>query len=136
MHHPTDPTVAAAFEAFPALKRKKLLRLRDLIFEVAKSDGRVGPLQETLKWGQPSYLTATTKSGTAIRLALTKTGECALFTHCQTSVMSDFRSQFPDAFAYEDNRALIPGADFEDKIALLSMFMLSAMTYHRTKQMA
>ena len=133
MHYPTAPNVAAAFEVFPAPERKTLLRLRDVIFEVAKSDARIGPLQETLRWGQPSYLTATTKSGTAIRLALTKKGECALFTHCQTTVMSDFRNQFPDEFAYEDNRALIPGAGFEDKIALLSMFMVAAMTYHRKK---
>lgn len=48
--------------------KAKLLALRRLIFDTAKATKGVGVLQETLKWGQPSYLTPQTKSGSTIRI--------------------------------------------------------------------
>lgn len=59
-----DPAVAAVFAAYPAGMRKRLLALRALVLDVAAKTEGVGPLTETLKWGQPSYLTDETKSGT------------------------------------------------------------------------
>lgn len=126
-----DPAVEAAFAAFPGSERAALLQLRHLIFEVAAATPGVGPLTETLKWGQPAYLTAESKSGTTIRLGLPKSGGFALYTHCQARVISDFQSLFPDAFAYEGNRAVHfdGAADLaSDKTALL---IRNALTYHR-----
>ena len=56
------------YRAYPAKLREKLMRLRQLIFETAAQLQDVGPLEETLKWGQPSYLTKQSKSGTTIRV--------------------------------------------------------------------
>lgn len=126
-----DPDVERAFAAFPAAERQGLLALRRLIFEVAASTAGVGPLQEALKWGQPAYLTPKTKSGSTIRLGLPKSGGFALYTHCQTSLISDFQAIFPDDFAYEGNRAVHfrDSAGLEtDKIALL---IRNALTYHQ-----
>ena len=61
--------VAAAFSGFPASVRARLLEVRDLIFETAVAIEGVGPLTETLKWGEPAYLTLATGSGSTIRLA-------------------------------------------------------------------
>ena len=55
--------VAAAFSAFPERIRARLLEARDLIFEIAAGIEGVGPLTETLKWGEPAYLTEATGSG-------------------------------------------------------------------------
>ncbi len=63
-----DPAVEAAFGAYPAPVKAKLLALRRLIFDTAKRTKGVGALEETLKWGQPSYLTPETKSGSTIRI--------------------------------------------------------------------
>ena len=63
-----DPAVAAVFEAYPAAMRRRLLALRALVFDVAAKTEGVGRLTETLKWGQPSYLTEQTKSGTTVRI--------------------------------------------------------------------
>lgn len=128
--HFEDPDVEARFAAFPEPARTGLLTLRRLIFETARETPRVGAVQETLKWGQPAYLTPETKSGSTIRLGVPKQGGFALYTHCQTTLLSDFRSIFPDDFVYEGNRA-IRFKDSEtlplDKVRLL---ISSALTYH------
>ena len=125
-----DPAVEAAFASFPDGARAGLLRLRGLIFDTAASTPGVGRLQETLKWGQPAYLTPETKSGSTIRLGLPKQGGFALYAHCRTTIISDFRSIFPEEFVYEGNRAV----HFQDAAALpvdkLSMLIRGALTYH------
>ena len=60
--------VQQAFHEFPPEIRTKLLALRKLILDTAASIEGVGPIEETLKWGQPAYLTSQSKSGSTIRL--------------------------------------------------------------------
>ena len=125
-----DPAVEAAFAAFPEPARSGLLTLRGLIFDTAATTPDVGKLEETLKWGQPAYLTPQTRSGSTIRLGLPKQGGFALYTHCQTTILSDFQSLFPDDFVYEGNRAIC----FDDGEALpldtLRLLVRAALTYH------
>ncbi|WP_420347196.1 DUF1801 domain-containing protein [Pelagibius sp.] len=129
-----DRNVEAAFAAFPQPARRGLLALRALIFETAAATPGVGALEETLKWGQPAYLTPETKAGSTLRLGLPKDGGFALYAHCQTTIVSDFRSLFPDAFAYEGNRAV----RFDEGAALpreeLTLLIRSALTYHLKKR--
>ncbi len=63
-----NPEVAAIFNSYPQKIRDKLMILRLLILETASTIEGVGELEETLKWGEPSYLTPKTKSGSTIRL--------------------------------------------------------------------
>lgn len=124
-----SPEVAARFAAYPAPARAGLLRLRALIFEVAERTPGVGRVEECLKWGQPAYPTAP-KTGSPLRLGVPKSGGYAIYAHCQTSIISDFRSLFPRDFTYEGNRAVIfaEGEDRDtDKLRLL---ISSALTYH------
>jgi len=128
---PFDSTdVAAVFAGVPDSARDRLLVLRALIYTVAASTPGVGPVQETLKWGQPAYLTPETRAGTTLRLGVPKTGGCALYAHCQTTVIADFRALFPDDFTYDGTRAVMfpDGTAIEtDKLRLL---IASALTYH------
>jgi len=57
------PEVAAAFDGFPTPVRRRLLEVRSLIFATAARSNEVGPLTETLKWGEPAYLTEATEIG-------------------------------------------------------------------------
>jgi len=104
--------------------------MRDLIFDVAAETEGVGALQETLKWGQPAYLTPETKSGSTIRLGAPKDGGLALYAHCQTTIISDFRGLFPDEFTYEGNRAVRIAEGDDLKPCALSLLIKSALTYH------
>lgn len=40
----------------------------------ASTDGG-GPIEETLKWGDPAYVTSATKSGSTIRVVWKKAGD-------------------------------------------------------------
>ena len=52
----SDPAVDAVFNAYPKPIKARLLALRRLIASTAARPPKgVGALQETLKWGQPSY---------------------------------------------------------------------------------
>lgn len=66
-------------------------------------------LEETLRWGQPSYLTTESKSGSMIRIDRVKStpGQYALYVHCQTSLIEMFKERYPNAFGYDGNRAIL-----------------------------
>ena len=63
--------IREVYSFYPSLQREKLLLIPTLIFDVAKQTPDVGEIEETLKWGEPSYLTKN-KSGSTIRLAWNK----------------------------------------------------------------
>jgi hypothetical protein len=132
---PMPADVAAVFSAFPAGVRARLLEVRDLIFQTAAFIEGVGPLTETLKWGEPAYLTETTGSGSTIRLGWLRSSEraCAVLFNCRTTLVDDFRSQFPDVFAYEKNRAVLFDAREPLPKAPLSTCLGMALTYHRRR---
>ena len=104
--------------------------LRDLIFETAASDPVIGDLQETLKWGQPAYLTPVTKSGSTIRLARPKKGGFGMYVHCQTTILSDFRTVFADDFTYDGNRGVVFADDAKPDLDKLRLLVRGALTYH------
>ena len=93
-----DGAVAATFSAYPEPVRSCLLELRELILQTAEQTQGVGAIQETLKWGQPAYLTPETKSGSTLRIdALKNTPDgYAMYFHCQTNLVESFRERFQD----------------------------------------
>lgn len=127
--------IAAGFAHHPAPVRKRLLQIRKLIFAVAAETDGVGVLTETLKWGEPAYLTAASGSGTTIRLGATKSApdRCAVFVNCQTSLIDGFRAQFGDLFGYEGSRALLTPATGPLPAVPLSLCLRAALTWHRRK---
>ena len=129
----TDPNVAAVFAALSAQTRNRLIELRALIFDVAAETDGVGELQETLKWGQPAYLTPETKSGSTLRLGIPKQGGVAIYAHCQTTIISNFEGLFPGEFDIEGNRAVRFAEDAELPIEQLGFLIRYALTYHLRK---
>jgi len=130
---PSD--VAEAFAAFPAPIARRLLQVRGLIFETAAKLG-VGPLTETLKWGDPDYLTAATGSGSTIRLGWLRSSEqpCAVLFNCNTTLVETFRERFPDAFAYSKNRAICLSPNGALPKAPLASCLALALTYHQRQR--
>ena len=59
-------------------------------------------MAETLKWGEPAYLTEVTRSGSTIRLGWNRdaTDDCAVLFNCRTTLVETFRERFPGAFRY------------------------------------
>jgi hypothetical protein len=115
MRRVTDPEVAEAFRAFPKTARTRLLALRETIFEVASATPGVGDLDETLKWGEPAYLTPS-GAGSTIRLGwkAKASGEVAMYFICTTGLVDRFREIYPRDFRFGGNRALL--FDLEGKV--------------------
>lgn len=65
--------------------------------------------EETLKWGEPAYLTSSTGSGSTIRINWKKKrpSEYAVYFNCQTTLVDTFRTLFPKDFKFEGNRVLV-----------------------------
>lgn len=122
----------AVFDAYPKVLRTDLLALRALILETAVATEGVGPLIETLKWGQPSYLPKRPRVGTTVRIdALKNSGDrYGLFVHCQTTLVRDIRERYGDLFAYDGNRALLFRAGEPVPRDVLRHCIAMALTYH------
>jgi hypothetical protein len=132
-----DPAVDAVFSAYPKPLKAKLLALRRLIFDTARTTKGVGALQETLKWGQPSYLTLETKSGSTIRIDRDKSAanRYAIYFHCQTDLVETFRELYP-ALSFGGNRSILLDAGQDMPEPALRHCVALALTYHVRKRKA
>ena len=130
-----DPAVDAVFKAYPPPIKSKLLALRRLIFDTARTTRGVGRLEESLKWGQPSYLTPETKSGSTIRIDQVKSGagQYAVYFHCQTNLVETFRELYPN-LVYGGNRCILLDATEALPEAALRHCVALALTYHLNKR--
>jgi hypothetical protein len=133
---PSDPAVDAVFSAYPKPLKAKLLALRRLILDTAAATKGVGELQETLKWGQPSYLTTATKSGSTIRIDRVKASakQYAVYFHCQTDLVATFRELYAKALTCAGNRAIIFNLDDAIPESALRHCVGLALTYHLRKR--
>jgi hypothetical protein len=135
MRRITDTGVASVFKAYPAGIRAKLMVLRELVFDTAARTEGVGRLTETLKWGQPSYLTEETGAGTTVRIDRLKAGDgYAVYFHCQSGLVGQFRELYPDTFTYEGKRAIV--FDAKDRVPAreLRHCLALALTHHARKK--
>jgi len=105
MTHPfTCDRIAAAFDLPDEKARAGLLALRDLILETAGALPDIGPVEEALRWGQPSYIS---RKGTPLRLGVPKSGRFGLFVHCQSRVIPNYLERYPAWDRIEGTRALL-----------------------------
>ena len=133
---PTAPEeVRAVLAGYPPSVRAKLERIRALIFKVAVASEGVGPVTETLKWGEPAYLTTETGAGSTIRLGWKKSvpEKFAMYFICRTDLVDTFRSLYPE-LTCEGNRAVV----FDVKEALpldaVASCIEIALTYHLSRK--
>ncbi len=114
---------------FPALCVNNLKELRALILDVQDENPEIGELSEVLRWGQISYLTEQTGSGSMIRLGVSKSGKPAMFFHCGTSLVETFRAQYTDVFDFEGNRALVVTGPLSESTGEIKHCVHQALTY-------
>ena len=130
----TNPEVKLVFDNYPDSIRKRMLDLRNLIIEVANETEGLTSLEETLKWGEPSYLT---KKGSAIRIdwKKNKPEQYAMYFSCTSSLVPTFKVVYKNIFAFEGKRAivfLINGKIPKDE---LKNCIKVGLTYHMVKHL-
>ncbi len=102
----TSPEVELVFNNYPSSVRKKILNLRRLVIEAANEIEEITNLEETLKWGEPSYLV---KNGSTIRIDWKKKepDQYAVYFKCTSKLVPTFKMVYKDTFKYEGNRAIV-----------------------------
>lgn len=118
-------TVSAAFDGLPHLVRQQLLKIRQQIYQQAAAIDGVGPLSETLKWGEPAYLTEAPKTGTTLRLGQIG-GQAALMVPCSTSIIEDARRIFGELPEFSGARGVLLKAEPQ----VVAHIIHAALTYH------
>ena len=95
-----NPQVELKFQAYPKEIGIKLMYLRGLIIKTATENPTIFELEETLKWGEPSYLT---KKGSTIRIDWkAKTpNQYAMYFKCTSKLVPTFKEVYGDIFRYE-----------------------------------
>jgi hypothetical protein len=131
-----NPDVAAVFANYPADVRARLLQLRGLIFETAAATAGVGELEETLRWGEPSYLTTRSRSGSLIRIHWKPSDgdRYRMYFHCQTNLVATYRALYPTELAYDGNRSIALPRNERAPLDALRHCIALALTYHATRK--
>ena len=129
-----NPEVARVFDGYPEPMRNKMLRLRQIVLDTASETEGVDTLEETLKWGEPSYLA---KDGSTIRMdwKARTPNQYAMYFNCNSSLIATFKDVYGDVFTFEDNRAIVFGETDDLPVTELEHCISLALTYHRVKHL-
>ena len=130
----SDPRVKDIFDRYPKSVQSQMINLRALVLEAASEIEGLEKLEETLKWGEPSYLT---KHGSTVRMdwKIKKPQQFALYFKCTSRLVETFRIIYGDKFQFEGNRAIV--FQLKDKVPKkeLKQCISLALTYHQMKHL-
>jgi Domain of unknown function (DU1801) len=114
----------------------RLKELRKLVLDTAAKTEGVGQIEEALKWGQPSFLTPETKSGSTIRIDGRRNDpeKYLMYFHCQSGLVDMFKERYGNKLSFEGNRAIVLDANAEVPVETLKHCIAIALTYHLRKK--
>ncbi|MEQ9313508.1 MAG: DUF1801 domain-containing protein [Cytophagales bacterium] len=132
MNLSTNPKTTEVFENYPDSVRSQMEQLRELILEAASEVDGLENLEETLKWGEPSYLT---KHGSTVRMDWKekKPDQYAMYFKCTSKLVPTFKELYQDTFIFEGDRAIIFKLDEKIPKNELKHCIKLALTYHKVK---
>ncbi len=130
----TNPKVDLVFNSYPDNVRNKLLHLRHLIIETASQIKEITSLEETLKWGEPSFLT---KHGSTIRMNKKQNNpnQYALYFQCTSRLIPTFKMMYKNMFTFEGSRAIVFNINDNIPETALKNFIAAALMYHKVKHL-
>ncbi len=128
----TNPQVEEVFSNYPDFVRGKLQHLRALVIETAEEMADVTVLEETLKWGEPSFIT---KNGSTLRIDWkAKTpDQYAMYFQCSSRLVDTFRLVFNHTFQYEGKRAIVFHLNQKIPELELKECIKASLHYHKVK---
>ncbi len=113
--------------------RKLLTQLRELVHNTAGDLSNLGEIKEELRWKQFSFLTE--KSGSTIRIdgRRNEPDSVALYFHCQSGLVDEFKMHYANNLIFEGKRAII--LDVKSKLPepALKHCISLALTHHLRK---
>lgn len=130
----SDLKVEEVFKNYPLAVKQQMLHLRELVLNTASEIEGLEKLEETLKWGEPSYVT---KFGSTIRIDWKEKNskQYAMYFKCTSQLVPTFKLIFKDKFNFEKNRAILFNLNEEIPETELKQCIKMALTYHKIKQL-
>ena len=130
----SNPKVDTVFTGYPESVREQMLVLRKLVLDTAKEIDDIDELEETLKWGEPSYLT---KKGSTLRIdwKSKSPNQYAMYFKCTSRLVETFKLVFKDIFEFEGNRAIVFQLNDEFPEEELKACIKATLTYHKVKHL-
>ena len=130
----SHPDIKKVFTKYPDLVNQKLHELRQLIIDTANDLESIDTLEETLKWGEPSYIV---KHGSTIRIDWKhkKPDQYAIYFKCTSKLVATFKEVYKNDFTFEGNRAIVFNMSDRLPIAKLKKCITAGLTYHKIKHL-
>ena len=125
--------VKTKFDSYPEDVREKLQQLRALVLEVAAEEN-LGTVEESLKWGQPSYRT---KDGSPLRIDWKPKvpEEYAMYFNCSTRLVDTFRELHRDELQFQENREITFNLGETLPEQAVKQCISIALKYHKVKHL-
>ena len=130
----SHPSVKLVFDKYPEEVRTQLIRLRELVLESARELDGISKLEETLKWGEPSYLV---KKVSTIRMDWKPKApdQYAMYFKCTSRLVETFKTVYGDLFDYEGTRAIVFKQNEKIPVQELKQCIKAALRYHKIKHL-
>jgi len=130
----SSPEVANCLAAYPPEARMQIDKMRVLILETAEQMGSIDELEETLKWGEPSYIS---KYGSTLRIAWSskRPDQVGMYFKCTSKLVETFKTLCPTDFRFEGNRAIIFSLNEKIPLRQLRPFVRTCLAYHGLKKL-
>lgn len=130
----SNPKVETVFKNYPKTVKKQMQHLRALVLEVASEIYGLEKLEETLKWGEPSYLT---KHGSTLRMdwKVKTPNQYAMYFQCTSRLVSTFKTIYKNKLNFEGNRAIIFKLNDNLPETEIKHCILLTLTYHKRKHL-
>ena len=128
----TEPAFEIKLANYPDFVRDKLHFLRKLVLETAKEIPEIEKMEETLKWGEPSFIT---KQGSTLRIDWKKKtpNQYQMYFKCTSRLVETFKIVFGERFNYEKNRAIVFQLNQEIPVNELKQCIKATLIYHKVK---
>lgn len=134
LHIQTDPKVDVTFNNYPDFVRSQMQQLRKLVIATAKETEGITQLEETLKWGEPSFVT---KHGSTLRMdwKAKNPQQYALYFQCTSRLVTTFKDLFGQTLQFEGKRAIIFPLQNELPQGIIKHCIKAALRYHKVKHL-
>ncbi len=130
----TDPKVDEIFASYPDQVKEKMRFLRQLVRDTAEETEGVEQLVETIKWGEPSFIT---KNGSTLRMDWKEKSpdQYAIYFQCTSRLVHTFKIVFEHQFQFEGNRAIVFQLNQKIPITELKECIKASLMYHKVKNL-
>ncbi|KZN61401.1 hypothetical protein [Pseudoalteromonas luteoviolacea] len=128
-----DSLIKLKLAEYPMHVQERLMELHNLILDVASSLG-LGPVDQSLKWGEVSY---SVKTGSPIRIDWKRAypDHYFMYFNCQTKLVDTFRVVYGEHLVLQSTRAIVLSLSETLPRTIITHCIELALTYKLRKNL-